>query len=106
VEIPMFESKGIEEWEQVPEEQEDPIITKYFLAPTNGCFGIATRDVEFSAATVSWSNITVRKKSMYRSLCTYQQPQIQGCKALPFRKGDFAYTESEEVYPDNKELFD
>lgn len=77
----------------------------YRTAPTRGCFSIATREVEFSRATISWDNIVYRKKSVYRSLCTFNKPILQSCKAVPFKFGSFGYTESQEIYPDNGELY-
>lgn len=92
---------------------DNPIVTEvnaasetvYRTAPTDGCFSIVTRDVEYSEVTVSYTNIVFRKKSVYIATCTYEQPIVQKCKALPFKFGKFGYHESEEIYPDNEELY-
>lgn len=77
----------------------------YRTAPTDGCFSVVTRDIEYSEVTVSYTNIIFRKKSVYKASCKYDQPIIQQCKALPFEYGKFGYYESEENYPDNEELY-
>lgn len=77
----------------------------YRTAPTDGCFSVVTRDVEYSETTVSYTNIVFRKKSVYKATCTFDQPIVQQCKAFPYQFGKFAYYESEENYPDNEELY-
>lgn len=79
---------------------------RYRTAPADGCFSIVTRDVEFSELNVSWGEIIFNKRETYISTCTYQQPVINGCTALPYETGEFGYWESTEIYPNNKELFD
>ena len=70
-----------------------------------GCFSIFTRDVEYKEVTVSWSSITIDKEMIYTYECLYEYPVVKSCKAFPFKKGDFAYWESEQTYPDNNELY-
>ncbi len=102
VDNPIYEVEGVED---ATDPQGSALVTKYRTAPTDGCFSIVTRDVEFSEATISWNSIVFRKKSVYTAICIYEQPIIQKCTAVPFKYGKFAYTESEENYPDNAELF-
>lgn len=83
----------------------DASLPVYRTAPTDGCFAIVTKDVEYTEATVTYTNIVFRKKSVYKATCTYDQPIVQQCKVLPFEYGKFGYHESEEVYPDNEELY-
>lgn len=77
----------------------------YILSPTDGCFSVVTRDVEYSRIDINWSTISLTKKSIYTANCTYQKPIVQACKAVPFRKGEFAYWQSTENYPDNYSLY-
>jgi phosphoribosyl-AMP cyclohydrolase len=79
---------------------------RWINAPTDGCFSVTKRDVEYSRIDVSWDSITLSKKFIYTATCNFQEPVVQACKALPFKKGDFAFWESEQTYPDNPELFD
>lgn len=79
---------------------------RWINAPTDGCFSVTKRDVEYSRIDVSWDSITLSKKFVYTATCNFQEPVAQACKALPFKKGDFAFWESEQTYPDNPELFD
>lgn len=105
IDNPIYQVTGVDEWVAPGDEQNNPLVTKYRTVPTDGCFGIATRDIEFSAVVISWESIKFRKKSTYSSLCTYQQPVVQKCTAIPYKYGKFAYSESQETYPDNEELY-
>lgn len=78
----------------------------YVVAPTNGCYTVTKRDIEFSRIEVTWTSISVNKKITYTKTCEFDQPVVQNCNAMPFKKGNFAYWESEETYPDNSELYD
>jgi phosphoribosyl-AMP cyclohydrolase len=79
---------------------------RWLNAPTDGCFSVTKRDVEYSRIDISWDSITLSKKFIYTATCNFNEPVAQACKALPFKKGDFAFWESEQTYPDNPELFD
>jgi len=81
------------------------VVLKYRTAPTDGCFSIVTRNIEYSRIDIEYTSITLDKKETYTSTCQYEVPIVQSCKALPYRQGEFAYWESEEVYPDNAELY-
>lgn len=70
-----------------------------------GCFSIFIRDIEYKEVTVTWSSITIDKQMTYTYKCLYEYPVVKSCKAFPFKKGDFAYWESEQTYPDNNELY-
>jgi hypothetical protein len=106
VDNPIYECEGLETWTEGDPTDTGTIVTKYRTAPQDGCYSIATRDIEYSEATISWDLITFRKKSVYRSTCIFEQPIIKECKAFPFKYGKFAAWESEHTYPDNLELFD
>lgn len=80
--------------------------TKYYTKPTKGCYTLTTRDIEYKRVDVTWDAIHLRKKIELTSTCLYSQPVIQKCRAIPFKRGKFAYWESQETYPDNSELYD
>lgn len=81
-------------------------VIRYLVRPMDGCYTFTKRPREFSRVDVSWDNIIVDKKIKYSATCTFERPSVNACTAVPFKKGDFAYTESTETYPDNPELFD
>jgi hypothetical protein len=80
--------------------------TTYIVTPTDGAYTVTTRNVEIKSRTVSWSSIKIKKKIDYVATCTFNQPVIQQCTAVPFKYGKFGYWESRETYPDNQETFD
>lgn len=80
--------------------------TTYVVTPTDSCYTVTKRDVEFSRIEVTWDSIRFDKRIIYTKLCTFDQPVVQACNAVPFRKGHFAYWESQDEYPDNTELYD
>lgn len=92
----------------VPNDCLTPVVTtaKYILTPPCGCYGLLTRDVEYSGAKVDWDTITIDKKQTYTSTCTTTFPQVGDCDVIPYLKGEFAYWESTEEYPNNAELYD
>jgi hypothetical protein len=106
VDNPIYIETGIRFNSELGDIEPNQYVTKYRTVPTDGCYAIAFREIGFSSATISWTGIKFIKKSTYTSICTYQQPVIQKCKAIPFKYGNFAYHESSDNYPDNKELYD
>lgn len=80
-------------------------VQRWITFPTSGCYTVTTRSIENKRVDVTWDSITLRKKVELTSTCTYSQPIIQSCKAVPYRKGKFAYWESQENYPDNNDLY-
>ena len=79
---------------------------RWINAPTDGCFSVTKREIEYSRIDVSWDSIVLSKKFVYTATCNFKEPVVQACKAIPFKKGEFAFWESEQTYPDNPELFD
>lgn len=77
----------------------------YIITPTDGVYTVSTRDVEVVSREVSWDAISIKKKIDYSSTCTFKQPVVQECTAVPFQYGKFGYWESRETYPDNQETF-
>jgi len=102
IDTPLVATSGITSYD---EPKDNTIIDKYRSAPPEACYGIVLRNVQYSEVTVTWERITTRKKSIYEATCTYDQPIVQDCTAVPYKKGNFAYWESTEEYPDNNELF-
>lgn len=80
-------------------------VLRYIIAPTKGCFSLVTRDIIYERIDVTYTSIVLNKRQTYVSECTFNLPQVQDCVALPYKKGDFAYVESLETYPDNAELY-
>ena len=82
------------------------LVTRYVIAPTKGCFSISKRPAEDKRVDVTWDSISFKKVASYSASCTYKQPVVSACDATPYKKGDFAYWQSEEKYPDNEYLYD
>jgi len=78
---------------------------RFIVKPTKGCYTITKRDIQYSRIDITWDSIVLAKKFIYTAECTFQQPIVQACKAIPFKRGDFAFWESEQTYADNDELF-
>lgn len=78
----------------------------FLVAPTNGCYTVTKREVENKSAIITWDSIIFKKEIELQATCTYLQPVINSCQAIPYKKGDFAYHQSEEIYPDNENLWD
>lgn len=81
------------------------LVNRYIVSPTNGCFSIVTRDIQYERIDVSYTSITLDKRQTYSSTCNFEVPQVQNCVALPYKKGSFGYIESTETYADNTELY-
>ena len=81
-------------------------VYESYLSTACGCFSIFTRDEEYKQVKVSWTKIKINKIEEYHANCTYVIPKVNDCEPVPYRKGMFAYWESTNTYPDNKELYD
>jgi hypothetical protein len=79
---------------------------RWLNTPTDGCFSVTKRDIEYSRIDISWDTITLAKQFVYTATCYFKEPVVQACKALPYKKGNSSFWESEQTYPDNPELFD
>lgn len=84
---------------------QDALSGRYFLRPTNGCFGVLTRPVEIGRLDISYDSITFDKVQVYKSDCDFEVPIVNNCELLPYEYGKFGYFQSEENYPDNNELY-
>lgn len=80
-------------------------FTVYKILPPCGCFSIFTRDVETKSVDVTWSKILLNKIENYESECTFSIPEVDECEPKPYARGEFAYWESTETYPDNNQLY-
>lgn len=103
---PIYECKGIEDWDGDNNQQTDPIIDpKYRTAPADGCYSIATRDITYTEAVVSWDAVIIDKTENYESACRFIIPKVDDCDPKPYERGKFAYWQSTEEYPDNEQLY-
>lgn len=103
----VLESKLIEKIVNIAPTFAEPIYKlRYVIAPTKGCFGLSKRPEEDKRVDVTWDSIKFKKTASYSATCIFEQPVVGACEAVPFKKGDFAYWESLEKYPDNSELYD
>jgi len=80
-------------------------VTRYYIKPTRGCYTVSARAIEYSRIDVTWDEIKLKKTIEITATCTFKEPIVKGCKAIPYRRGKFAYWESVRTYPDNNELF-
>lgn len=78
----------------------------YITYAIEGCFTTSYERVEEDYSVFNFEDVTLDLKQTYRSTCSYTVPQPDDCKPQAFKYGKFAYTESTEKYPNNKELYD
>lgn len=104
LDVPISWGRGYETEDDI--DTDGPIVEKYRTVPTNGCFSVISRAIEYQSAEVTFKEMLIRKKEVYQQSCNYEVPVIKGCEAFPYKFGEFAYTESTETYPDNKDLYD
>ncbi len=78
---------------------------RWTTTPSKGCYSISTRNTEDKRVDITWDSIILRKKIELKATCSFEQPVLQACKAVPFKKGTFGYWESQETYADNNELY-
>jgi hypothetical protein len=78
---------------------------RFYVNPIKGVYTVTKRPIEIERAEIFWDSIKLTKKITMRATCTFNQPVVQNCKAVPYKKGNFAYWESNEIYPDNNELY-
>jgi len=81
------------------------VDVNYIVTPTDGVYTVTSRNIEITSREVTWDSITVKKRVDYVATCTFNQPVVQQCTAIPFQYGKFGYWESRETYPDNQETF-
>lgn len=72
----------------------------------NGKYAFHSRPLEYGSADVMFDEITLDKRETYRAICNFKLPLVDSYEVAPYEYGKFAYTESLETYPDNKELYD
>ena len=79
----------------------------YYLPPSGcGCFSVLQRPVEILSYTISYFSVETSQINTFIKICTYNIPQVDECKVVPFLEGKFGYWESIRTYPDNAELYD
>lgn len=89
----------------------DPVANEFvnpqvMATATNGCFNIIATPIKNVSVDITFNNLVLNKIDKYQTDCYYQVPIIDDCRVAPYETGDFAYTESQQNYPDNKQLFD
>lgn len=78
----------------------------YLIAPRPGCYHVYTRPVEYNRVKITYDELIIKKQEKFEAKCTLNVPEPDDCDPQVYETGDFAYWESLEVYPDNKELYD
>lgn len=104
IDIPIVSNPSLANPEEEP--PQNVSVVRYRTAPTNGCFALATREVEYKEVKVTFDSVSFTKRMVYTASCNFEVPQVQGCEAVPYQFGKFAYVESVEEYPDNTQLYD
>lgn len=89
----------------VPYEGTDATKFTVKLSPRASFFPYMER-LSYIGKKVEWDDIKVSTNIFYETTCTYIEPLIKSCETSKYKKGDFAYWESERTYPDNSELYD
>jgi len=77
----------------------------YYSVPVKGCFGATVRPLQVDYVEVFYDSIVFDKIQRYVNDCEIEVPIVSDCGALPYKWGDFGYTQSLEIYPDNSELY-
>lgn len=99
-----------EQWGEIKFEKSEKLDGgkyKLFVLTSNRlCFKVLKRTKEYSNVEITHEGITFEKTEKYTSLCRFTVPELDNCEPQVYSQGDFAYTESTEIYPDNPELFD
>lgn len=104
--LPFSQGKGLGTDNFIDDDDNPPIIDTVITIPPGSCFSVNAREVELSKIDIFYDEIKLKKIQEYSSQCVFDVPVLDDCEPLPYKKGTFAYTESTEKYPDNKELFD
>ena len=78
----------------------------YYVLPLRGCFSIGIRPLEIDFIEASFTSATFDKVQKYVADCNFEVPVVANCGVIPYKYGEFAYWESEAIYPDNNELYD
>lgn len=87
--------------------QENPPNPDFVSLGSQGCYNITILSERFKNVEITFDKITTRKIQNWSSPCSFQVPNLIGdTLAHPYQSGDFAYIQSLETYPDNKELYD
>ncbi len=71
-----------------------------------GCFTISFEPKRVERTTVNFDKTPIDIQQTYKSVCHYSVPDPDDCKPQMYQKGLFAFNESTELYPNNKELYD
>ena len=77
----------------------------FLTQPNCGCFNFVQSNIETTASRVEFNLLEFYKRITYEADCTNIIPAYNGCKPLPNQYGEFAFWESEDLYPCNDELY-
>lgn len=104
--LPLSQAKGLGTDSFVGDPDNPPIIDTVITIAPGSCFSVNAREIELAKIDIFYDEIKLKKIQQYSSQCLFDVPILDDCKPQPYKKGKFAYVESTEKYPDNKELFD
>lgn len=77
----------------------------YLTQPNCSCFNMVHTLVEATATRAEFDTLNFFKRIKYEAECTNIIPSYNGCEPAPNEYGNFAYWESENLYPCNDELY-
>lgn len=89
-------------------DDDDPTVGMFpYLAPTAGCFSVNVYSpnvvqVEYTSDSV----VELRQTCEFTANCPTKVYDEIRCNPVPWQEGEFAYTESTEIYPNNEYLYD
>lgn len=78
----------------------------YMTATACGCFDVLIRSKEYYKAKITASILNLTKRTRFETECKFNAPMNDDCGVVPHKYGMFSYWESQEIYPDNKDLYD
>ena len=93
IDAPLVQSNGTE-------------TSGYFAVPLKGCFSTALRNKEIDFIKASYDSISFDKVQKYTANCSFEVPIVPKCGVLPYKYGEFAFWQSQNIYPNNDELYD
>lgn len=79
---------------------------KYYIDTPCGCTALLVRATETESVDVTANSVTLDYVKEYFLTCKLKTPKLDDCEPQPYKKGQFAYWESINNYPDNEELYD
>lgn len=84
----------------------DKVINNYYQTAVKGCLNVNKVEIQYKSLKVTFDRIVFDKIMDYETKCRVVVPIANSCNPGAHRQGKFAYWESTERYPDNRELYD